>query len=209
MTEKEIEQINKFVDLKDIKSNKHMIKVCIFLIVVFFEFFVSLKSCWIVFLVFAIFIIGWGIYLLHTLDKHQIEFFLFWGVSGIYYTAEFFSLGISLGRNVAHIYILLLIILILLDIPMLLILLWYRIQVFNGKREIKSGPPNYRIMIPGMFIFSTVLMLIFKNASTQIQPAIMATMCIFIGYAESIHISFFGNYYIARKYKEHIHLYKT
>jgi hypothetical protein len=71
MTEEEIERLNRFVDLKSPKSNKHMIKICIFLIAGFFMFFIGdsltqnynlLTSWWMIFAVPACLLIIWGFY---------------------------------------------------------------------------------------------------------------------------------------------------
>lgn len=213
MAQEEIERINNFVDLKSPQSNKHMIKICIFLVIAFFMFFVGdsvrhnynlLKSSWMIFSVFASSLIIWGLYLLRTLERHQIDFMLYWGVVGTYYSAEFFALGISIGIHDAHINLLLLILIELLDIPLLLWLLWYRIQLFKGKK-IKSGSPNYKIMFPLILAFSLVIPTIIKNSS--FETAIMPLLSIFLGYMESISVSLFGNYYVAKKYSNYIDLY--
>jgi hypothetical protein len=97
----------------------------------------------------------------------------------------------------------------LLDVPLLFFLLWYRMQLFKGKKEIKGGPPNYKIMIPLTFIISPILIMIFKNAQSQLQTVIIPVMFIFLGFAESVHLSLFGNYYVARKYRSYIRLYEN
>ena len=179
MTEEEIGRLNRFVDLKSPKSNKHMIKICIFLIFFLFMFFIGdslkynynfLTSWWMIFAVPACLLIIWGFYLLHNLDKRQDDFLLYWGAVGTYYSAEFFALSISYGINDAHINVMLLVLLVLLlEVPFLLFLLWYRMQLFKGKKEIKGGPPNYKIMTPLIFIISPILIMIFKNAQSQLQ----------------------------------------
>ena len=219
MTEEEIERLNRFVDLKSPKSNKHTIKICIFLILSLFMFFIGdsltynynlLTSWWMIFAVFACSLIVWGFYLLRTLDKRQDDFLLYWGAVGTYYSAEFFALGISYGINDAHINVMLLVLLELLDVPpLLLLLLWYRIQLFKGKKEIQGGSPNYKIMTPLIFIISPILIMIFKNAQSQLQTVIIPLMFIFVGFAFSVSLSCFGNYYVARKYRSYIRLYEN
>lgn len=215
MTEQDVERINRFVDLKSPESNKRQIKICIFLIVGFFMFFVSdsldrkinlFTSCWFIFFIAACILIFWGFYLLRTLERRQIDFMLYWGVVGTYYSAEFFALGISIGIHDAHANLLLLILLEGLDIPLLLWLFWYRMQLFKGKKKIKGGNPNYKIMFPLILAFSLIITPIIKNSS--FQTAIMPLLLIFLGYVESIHSSLFGNYYVAKKYINYIDLYE-
>lgn len=216
MTEEEIGRINRFVDLKSPKSNKHTIKIDIFLILFLFMFFIGdsltynynlLTSWWMIFAVPACSLIIWSFYLLRNLDKRQDDFLLYWGAVGTYFSVEFFALGISYGINDAHINVILLVLLVLLDVPLLLFLLWYRIQLFKGKKEIQGGSPNYKIMTPLIFIISPILIMIFKNAQSQLQTVFMPLMFIFVGIAFSVSLSCFGNYYVARKYRSYIRLY--
>lgn len=214
LTDEEIERINRFIDLKSYKSNRKMIKQCIFIIIVLFMFFVGqsimfkfnlLTSWWMIFAVFAVLVIAWGIYLLISLEKHPFQFFLFWGTAGVYYTVEFYSLGISYGLN-AHADIRLFYLVIILNFIALLFLLWYRVQLLTGKKKIKSGLPNYRIMIPGILILSPVLILILDsvNASGNNSSFILFFL---LGFIESAHFLLFLNYFVAKKYCEYIHRY--
>jgi hypothetical protein len=213
MTEEEIERINKFVDLRGLKSCKETIKGCIFIIIGFFMFFVGdsvkqnynlLASKWMIFAILALVIIVWGIYLLHNLEKRQFDFFLFWGVAGIYNSIEFFALGISHGINQAQISPIILATAISLDAILIAWLIWYRYQLFTGKKRISSGTPNYKIMLPLIIIIAPVSTAILKSA--QFQDAVVCSIYFALGYIESVHASLFGNYYVAEKYQQYIKL---
>lgn len=85
--------------------------------------------------------------------------------------------------------------------------LYLKVYEHKGKKEIKGGPPNYKIMTPLIFILSPLLIMIFKNAQSQLQTVIIPLMFIFVGFAFSVSLSCFGNYYVARKYRSYIRLY--
>lgn len=152
MTKEEIERINRFIYLKSPKYNKSMIKSMIFMIIATFMFFISdsltrnynlFTSWWMIFAVFACSIIIWGLYLFRNLDNRQIDYLLYFGSVGTYLSAEFFALGISYGIKDAHINVMLLVLLVLLlEVPLLLFLLWHRIQLFKGKKEFKGRSQN-------------------------------------------------------------------
>jgi len=61
-------------------------------------------------------------------------------------------------------------------------------------------------MFPLILAFLLIITPIIKNSS--FQTAIMPLLLIFLGYVESIHVSFFGNYYVAKKYINYIDLYE-
>lgn len=213
MTEEEIERINRFVDLKGLKSCKETIKGCIFIMIGFFMFFVGdsvkrnynlLASKWMIFAVPASAIIVWGIYLLHNLEKCRFGFFLFWGTAGMYNSIEFFALGISQGINQAKISPILLTTAASLDVLFIVWIMWYRRQLFTGKKQIKSGTPNYKIMFPLIFIIAPVFTAMLKSARSQ--DAVVCFTFFLIGYIESVHVSLFGNYYAAKKYRQFIKL---
>lgn len=211
MTEKEIKRINDFVGLNTIQENKRMIKMCIYLIIGFFMFFIGdsfkyhysiLTSKWMFFLIPAISIIIWGIYLLHNLSKKPLDFLLFWALCGVYYSLEFFLLGISQGLNHVQVSPPLIIIAILLDIPLIVLILRYRYKLFIGKKTVNPRPVNYKILIASILIISPVFIGILKSAHSQ--DAIICILCFLLGYIESLHISFLVNYFVAKKYKQYI-----
>jgi hypothetical protein len=220
MTEEEIERINRFIYLKNSpKHNKSKIKNMIFLIIASFMFFISdslkrsynlFTSWWMIFAVFACSIIIWGLFLLRNLDNRQIDFILYFGAVGTYVSTEFFALGISYGINDAHINVMLLVLLVLLlEVPLLLFLLWHRIQLFKGKKQFKGGAANYKIIIPLILIISPIIKMLFNNTQAQFQTIMMSLMFIFLGFVFSVSIGWFGNYYVARKYRSYIHLYEN
>lgn len=216
MIYEEIQRLNSFIDLNSPASNKQMIKTCIFLNIATFFFvfgnsfiqnFNLLTSWWMVFAVFALLLIIWGVVLIRVIEKRQIDFLLFWASSGTYYSIEFFSVGISYGRNVAHISIWFFVALLFIEIFFLLLLFWYRVQLFKGKMKIRSGSPNYRLMFPLILILSPIGAVILKTAGQHAQDAVFSMMLILVGYVESVHLSLYGNYFIAKKYQKYVYLY--
>jgi membrane protein CcdC involved in cytochrome C biogenesis len=102
VTQDDIERINRFVGLQRPRNNKQMIELYLFLVVGFFMFFFGtsmvlhfnlLKSNWMIFAVFALVLLIWGTILIRNYMKRQIDYFLICGAIGLYYAAEFFSLG--------------------------------------------------------------------------------------------------------------------
>lgn len=210
MIDKEIKRINDFVNLNTPQANKGMIRTCIYLIIGFFIFFIGdsfkyhynfLVSKWMFFLIPAMIIIIWGIYLLRNLGKRPFDFLLFWAICGIYYSVEFFCLGISEG-NRTQISPQLMIIAVLLDIPLLVLIPRYRYRLFIRKKAIDTRLINYKILFTLILVISPVFIAILK--SSRSQGTIVSVLCFLLGYIESFHISLLTNYFVARKYKQYI-----
>lgn len=163
-----------------------------------------LVSQWMLFLIPAIAIIIWGVYLLHNLNKRPFDFLLFWAICGIYYSFEFFSLGIYQGLNHAQASPLFIIIAVLLDIPLIVLILRYRYKLFIGEKAVNTRPVNYKFLVASILIISPVFIGILKSARSQ--DAIICILCFLLGYIESSHISFLVNYFVARKYKQYINV---
>lgn len=211
MIDKEIQRINDFVNLNTPQANKGMIRTCIYLIIGFFMFFIGdsfkyrynfLVSRWMLFLIPAIVIIIWGIYLLCNLSKRPFDFLLFWAICGIYYSIEFFSLGISQGLNHSQVSPLFIIIAVLLDIPLIVLILRYRYKLFIGEKATNTRPVNYKIIVASILVISPVFIGVLKSARSQ--NAIICILCFFLGYMESFHVSLLTNYFVAKKYKQYI-----
>jgi len=80
-----------------------------------------------------------GFVLIEEFGEEADRFFLYEGCAGIYLTAELFPLSYSFGVQVSHIIPAIVWILILLDIPMLLSMIWARIKLFNGSLKTKKS----------------------------------------------------------------------
>jgi len=219
MTQNDIDRINKFVGLESPKNNKNMIKILLFLLIIFFMFFVGnsfilnynlLTSKWMLFVPFDCVLVFWGVFLLCTLEKRQLDFFLYEGFAGLYLITEFFGLGYSYGIHIDHFSPIVLWILILLDIPLLLFLMSYRIRIFKGIHK-KKNRHLYSVALSGslVIVLAPILNYLLNKTQQSFQYGV-ATLCLFIiGYGMSMYIIFFGNFFIAKRYKDVIYLYEN
>lgn len=64
-------------------------------------------------------------------------------------------------------------------------------------------------MIPLLLIISPIIKMIFNNTQEQFQTVMIPLIVIFLGFIFSVSIGWFGNYYVARKYRSYIHLYEN
>lgn len=226
LTQDDIDRINRFVRLESPKSNKAMIKCLLILIIMFIMFFVGncvelktnlFTSHWMVFIPFAAILIAWGIFLHHTLEKRQIDFFLYEFFVGLYLTAEFFSLGFSISIQMAHQSVWFPIILTAAGILIISLLVLYRVEFFYGKIKLKDKYSKEEIkksrnrvilgiilIAVGFFIFRIRI----RNTPSQVQNIAEAIVSFIVGYVMSIPIIFIGNYAAAKKYKDVVYLYE-
>ncbi len=221
MTQSDIDRINQFVGLQSPKSNKSLIKILLVLLVLpvmgaygnsimlNYDFF---TSKWIIFIAINCFLVLWGIYLIATLEKHQINIFLFEGIWGLCFVVELFILGYFIGRHINHFAPVILILLILLDLPILLLLTAYRIKLFRGhdKKNIRR-----RFFLPSSIMFAILFFTaplfnhVLDGTRKEFQYG-MSTLCLFLlGYIFSMYIVLGGNYFVALKYKDIIRFYKN
>jgi hypothetical protein len=217
MSDQKISRIIKFVDLRPLQFNKQIL-ICLMIIIS--SSFMLFKgnslllhydlytSRWMIYAPFACVLLIWGLYLLKNLEKRQIDFFLYEGCAGIYLTAELFPLSYSFGVQVSHIIPAIVWILILLDIPMLLSMIWARIKLFNGSLKTKKSYYSIGGTITLVLIITPLTNFLLNQTPIDMHYVI-ADICMFIfSYAMSVLLISFGNYYVAQKYKNIIRLYE-
>lgn len=225
MKQDDIQRINRFVRLESPKSNRVMIVYLLIMIAAFFMFFVGncvmlkidlFTSHWMIFLPFAIILIAWGIFLLYTLEKRQVAFFLYEFFAGLYLTSEFFALGFSKAIQFAHTSIWFPIFLTAVGALIYLLLISYRIRFYYGKvkidknsNKVKKKRSNALIVIIILIVASFILLrLWFERMTIDIQETLFTIGFFALGYAMSIYMVFIGNYIIAKKYKDFVYFYE-
>lgn len=221
MTSDDIERINRFVGLQSPKSNKSTMKLLLILLVlpvmvasgnsimVDNKFF-ALR--WMIFIPVDCLLLLWGLYLIHTLEKHQFHFFLFEGIWGGVFVIECFALGYSFGIHVNHFSPVILWLLIFLDVPVLFFLTAYRIKLYHGKGNSKKKTGKFypiSLSVALVLVLAPILNGILNRTQIHFQH-VVATLCLFfIGYVFSVHIIFLGNFFVVQKYREIINLYNN
>lgn len=224
MKQDDIDRINRFVRLESPKSNRVTIVYLLIMITAFFMFFVGncvmlkidlLTSHWMIFLPFAIILIAWGIFLLYTLEKRQVTFFLYEFFAGVYLTLEFFALGFSKAIQFAHTSIWFPISLTAIGALIFFLLILYRIRFFNGKVKIAKNSKKDRNKRSNVLVILIVLIttsfilfrLWFERMTIDIQETLFTIGFFALGYAMSMYMAFMGNYIVAKKYKDIVYLY--
>lgn len=224
-TDEYVKKLNDYVGLASTKSNATWVKsdmfLVLFLALIYFgnsllQNFNLFTSWWMIFVVFVIAITIWGIFLLLTLEKRQLDFLLYHGIVGMYLSVEFFSIGFSYGQNIAHFDLWILILLIALDIPLLIWIIWFRREKFkeihrtsNTKQKQQSVNPLQALFIPILLIFTPIFIQLSKGLSKNVTYTVMTIVSIFLGYAMSIYFVYICNYVVAKKYEKHIYLYEN
>lgn len=215
MNEDKINRINSYINTQSLSSNKNMIKTLLILILLFLMFYVGdcvtrnislFKSYWMIFLIVALLLVIWGVYLYFTLEKHRLSFILYWALSGTYISIEFFAIAISKGINITHTNSYLLILLELLDIPFIIWLTLYRDTFIEHKKRAKKAKIRNASILSLMILILVIVFIILKGS--DMEETLPILISIMLGYIFSIHILFIQDYYIARKYKESLQLYQ-
>lgn len=211
MENAKIDAITKFVNAYSLKEIRQFSKMYIFLIAVLFAFVIGvnfkiknyniLYSPWMIFAALAIALIAWGAFVVCNVKKHAVSYLLYFGCAGTYISIEFLALGIEYGINVSHFDWIISLLILFLDVLMVvLIIVWRYIWLMNMQVQ-EPQKINYRFISMGTLLIFPILSAILSTLNSHTQETLMTIIMIFIGYACSIHICLFQNYYIAKKYE--------
>ena len=221
MSEDDIKRINRFVNLQTPTANKKMIKFILIFLIGFFGFFYAtnispnspghiLASHWMISAPCCLCLVILGIYLYKTLEKRQINIFLFEGCVGVYITIEFLALGYLIGTYLAIMNPINILIMVFMEIPVACLLLIYRIKQLKPKGIPKKVIKNFypiSIVLSLVLVLSPIVNSLFNNSGKRKSDVIGAIVAFLLGYVFSIFITFFLNYFVARKYKGVVNLY--
>jgi hypothetical protein len=217
-----VKELNNYVGLNNLKTNRTWIVLDVFVASFFFLFFYAnsllqnfdlLTSGWMIFAIFLLLFDCWGVFLFANLEKRQIHFLLFHGMFGLYLSAELFSLGFSYGTGLAHIHLWILVSLIILDAPFLCWIIWIRKKKFkeiNLKETKKTNiNPLHTLLIPLILTGVPLINLLSDGISKNAKDIAGTIIAIFLGYVMSMLFVYICNYFVAKKYKDYIRLYEN
>lgn len=209
MVKEKIQRINSYVNKVSLDTNKSMIKILILSIILLLPFYFTdclvrnikfSNSIWVGFVIIAFILVFYGIYLLYTLKFNRLNYILYIAVCGLYISSEFYSLGISKTINELkiNINILYFIILIFLNLITVLWIMRYR--------DDKNKKIQFNFKCISICIISVAYLIVLYMIGRYVFTAIFVLYI--LGFIELMHLLYFEDYFIARKYKEEIDLFK-
>lgn len=197
--------------ISNIKDIGFLLKSCIFLnwFLVIMMFCIQFEArtrapitFWALIVTVAIILTIWGSVLLITKKDLLVErFSLYFGISSLAYSIAFLWLFYETFYNIilisSPIY---LIISIIGYITVVLSILFYRFNVYNGRHKDKAGRPNYTIIISITLICSIVFRTFFDSTKIGTEPFIMGISMLLLSYFFSFGVTQLFDYIIFKRF---------
>jgi hypothetical protein len=209
-----IERINGFVALQTPQIINQRLIMYAFLNTVFLFFLAGtiltlnmnfFSSGLAYFLPVSIILSCWALWLQSrkNIPQKQISYNLYISVATTFYSILFYFLAFLYAVESRGIVVL---VGLTSEIALLFFLTWYRVQLYTGRKEIRSGNPNYRIIGIGV----PIAMFVFWGTAKFIESNLLGPLLfVLLGLIYSIGLSFLGNYFVAKKYREYLIFYDS